>query len=509
MSNWRKLASHARVRWVLVPTACLAPILITAIAKAQGDNATILSTVQKLRAHDFVKALSLSTSLTRTRPRDPRTWTLKGMAYAGLRQNEQALKAFNHALAMNPHYVVALKAAAQMEYDSGSPEAEKLLERLAREDPQDQTAHAMLGALAYKRRDCSAAIGQFGKSPDVIADSPVALAEFGGCLLSANRPQDAIPVFQRLERLRPSDWRWRYAVGLSQFLCHHYTEAIESIKSFAQEASTKPEVLNLLAAVYEANEQTPKAVAVLQRAIKLVPHDANNYLDLATICLDHGAFQVGVNVLNAALKIIPRSAALHIARGVLYVQMAHYKEANTDFDRANALEPSQNLGALARGISLVEENDLGEALETVRKRLKQAPDEPGLNYLLAEVLIRKGIRPGTPEFQEAKKAAQRAVRSKPDFALAYDELGLLYLKAGQIDKSIAASRLAVKADPADSDAIYHLIICMRKEGNKRELQELVKKLAEMSAAARKRTAAINRFKLVEANAKSASRNHSN
>jgi tetratricopeptide (TPR) repeat protein len=157
---------------------------------------------------------------------------------------------------------------------------------------------------------------------------------------------------------------------------------------------------------------------------------------------------------------------------------------------------------------LVQKNELGRSLEALRERLKKAPNDPMLNYLLAEVLIRKGIQPGTAQFQEAKDAAQRAVRSKPDFALAYDVLSVLYLRAGQTSQAIDASRQALKADPEDSAAIYHLIVCMRKEGDTGELPQLVKKMAEMSTAARERTAAVNRYKLVEEAAHSASSTHS-
>lgn len=467
----------------------------------------VQSTVEALRDDDYAKALTLSEALTSTNPHDPRAWTLKGMALAGLGRTQEALIAFHRGLASDPNYVAALEGAAQIEYHAGSPEARKLLEKLVGLDPHDQTAHAMLGALAFQRKDCGTAITHFEKSPQVISASPSALVEFGTCLLRVNQPEDAIPVFRRLEQVQSDDWHARYNLGLVLFLAHHYSEAAQTLQPLTDGASPNASALNLLASVYEANQQTPEAVAALQRAIQLAPREVNNYLDLAALSLDHGSFQVGVDVLNAALRIVPDSPDLHIARGVLYVQMGQFNEADADFQKADTLEPTQNLSILARGISLVQENELGRSLETLRERLKKAPNDPMLNYLLAEVLIRKGIQPGTAELQEAKAAAQCAVRSKPDFALAYDVLSVVYLRAGQTSQAIDASRHALKADPEDSTAIYHLIVGLRKEGDTRELPQLVKKMAEMSTAARERTAAVNRYKLVEEAAQSASSNH--
>jgi hypothetical protein len=57
-------------------------------------------------------------------------------------------------------------------------------------------------------------------------------------------------------------------------------------------------------------------------------------------------------------------------------------------------------------------------------------------------------------------------------------------------------------------AVYHLVVCLRKQGDKTELSQFVKKLAEMTAAARERTAAVNRYKLVEEEADTVPSNHS-
>jgi tetratricopeptide (TPR) repeat protein len=161
------------------------------------------------------------------------------------------------------------------------------------------------------------------------------------------------------------------------------------------------------------------------------------------------------------------------------------------------LQPDQSVGAVARGITLVQKNELGRAQATVRERLRQAPNDAVLNYLLAEILLREGARPGAREFQEALDAAQHAVHLKQNFALAYDVLSALYLRSGQTRQAEEASRRALKEDPADSTAVYHLIACLRKRGDKRELPHLVKKLAELAASAREQSAATNRYKLVE------------
>jgi tetratricopeptide (TPR) repeat protein len=328
-------------------------------------------------------------------------------------------------------------------------------------------------------------------------DSPEALTECGDCLYRTRRFEEALPVFNRITEIVPSNWQFRYDLGVIQVRANHNVEAIQTLQPLIEGPNPNVDALNLIAAAYEANRQTPLAVAALQQGMKLAPGDIRNYLDLATISLDHGSFQVGVDVLNAGIQAIPDSAALYLERGVLLVQMQKYDEAAADFEMANKLSPQQNVSTIALGISLLQHEGPSQSLQVVRARLQKSPDDPILNYLLAEILLRKGVQPGMPEFQEAVSAARRSIQKNPDFVLAHNVLSELYLRAGNTQEAIAQSNSALKADPNDQTALYNLIMALRKSGNNSEIPALVERLAQATTSAREREADINRFKLVE------------
>jgi tetratricopeptide (TPR) repeat protein len=473
---------------------------LAALAPAQTTLPTLDSVVAALRSHDNARALTLSQELARAHPTDPRAWTLEGMALQGLGRTQESLQAFEHALQIDPNNVAALEAAAQLEFQAGSPKATPFLERLLRLNPKDETSHAMLGALAFNRKDCATAVAHYQKSPQVISNNVLALREFGACLFHLGRYTEAMPVFQHLGELQPGDAESVYNLGLVQFQAHQYGDAIHTLLPLTEGGPEKQRAaaLNLLAAAYEANEQTPQAVAALQRAIPLAPGEVDNYLDLATLSLDHGAYKVGIDVVNAGLHVLPNSAPLYLERGVLEVQMDHYDQANADFQKAEALNPLQNYSSVALGISLLQQNELPRSLQVVKQRLMKAPHDAVLNYLLAEIHIRMGVVPGTPPFKEAMAAAQRALRTEPGFNLAADTLTELYLRSGETALAERTSRLALKSDPNDQSALYHLIVCLRKKkGDLSELPQLVQRLAEATARLREQEGALNRFKLVE------------
>ena len=493
----RPLVRSTAPAWI--PTVLICFLFGTSVRAQTSTTPTPKSVVQALQSHDYVEALRLAQELARARPTDPRAWTLQGIALQGLQRPEESLGAFEHALQIDPNNIAALKAAAQLEFQANSLDALPFLERLLSLNPDDQMAHAMTAALAFQQKDCAATVDHYQRSPQVVSDDVPGLSQFGACLVHLNRAAEALGVYQRIAELRPQDREALFYLGLAQYGAHHLKDAIQTLLPLTDAGPEKQRAaaLNLIAAVYEEDQQTPQAVAALQKAIALVPGDSDNYLDLATLSLDHGAFKLGVDVLNAGLHSVPNSAPLYLERGVLEVQMGQYEEANADFRKAEDLNPLQNYSSVALGISLLQENKTDESIQVVRQRLAKAPEDPTLNYLLAELLIRTGAQPGTPSFQEAKDAVQRAVHNKPDFILAEDVLTELYLRSGELTLAEATSRLALKSDPTDESALYHLIVCLRGKSDRTEIPQLVQRLAEASAGQREQEKARNRFRLVE------------
>jgi tetratricopeptide (TPR) repeat protein len=456
-----------------------------------------------LRQRDFQHALQLAHSGLQQSPKNPKLLFLQGMAFSGLGQQRAALSAYNRSLAVAPDYLPALEGAAELEYQTESNRALPLLERIVKLRPEDPTANAMLGVLEYKRRDCASAIKHFRAAWQRISSQPVALVQYGSCLVDLDKAEDAVPVFQRLLTLQPDDSHSRYNLAVVQLAAHDAKAAIETLQPLLGGSQPDPDVLDLVSSAYEESGDTPKAVALLRQAIVLDPKKIKYYVDFATISFSHQSFQVGVDMIDVGVKQNPNAAQLRVARGVLLIQLGQYEQAESDFERANELDPTQTSGAVAEGLAQMQQSNLDKALATVRRQLGEHPRDAFLHYLEAEILFQQGADADTPQFKQALSAASRAAKLKPDLQLAHDLLGNLYLKSGEIDKSIAESRRALAENPSDQEALYHLIQALRRSGkdkNKAELPALVKRLAVLRQHARQAEASGNRYKLYESGA---------
>jgi tetratricopeptide (TPR) repeat protein len=476
----------------------LVSIVLVAPVVAQTPNERIGSITSALQNKEFEKALQLLRPALQEFPKNPQLWMLQGLAFSGKGDQKAALSSYQSALKVSPEYLPALEGAAQLEYEAGSPGATQLLERILRVQPDDPTSHAMLAVLAYKTHDCTAAVRHFGQSGSLLDSQPGALQAYGACLMELKQTDKAIFVFQRIMASHPDDPRARRGLAAVQLMAGQPQGAIATLQPLLESGSPDVGAMQLAAAAYEANRDTPNAVKTLRAAIVKDPGNVGLYVDFANIAMTHQSFQAGIDMIDAALQVKPEAADLYLARGVLYVQIADYEKAESDFERAEQLDPQQTLSAAAQGMVAEErnQNDPERALATVRLKLAKKPGDAFLWYLQAAILAQKAPAVGSAEFQQAMRSGQKAVALQPTLAAAHNVLAKLYLQAGQTALAVKECRLVLKDHPTDQTALYHLVLALRKTNNRTEIPELLKRLAKARQDATREEAEHNRYKLV-------------
>ena len=95
------------------------------------------------------------------------------------------------------------------------------------------------------------------------------------------------------------------------------------------------------------------------------------------------------------------------------------------------------------------------------------------------------------------RSAKRAVSLQPTLGAARGVLAKLYMQAGQYPEAVEQCREALKSDPKDQTALYRLIQALRKTGQKSEIPDLLKRLAQLREEATKEERERYRYKLIE------------
>jgi tetratricopeptide (TPR) repeat protein len=462
----------------------------------QSAKVSIENVESLIRSQQYNQALSTLKVALRSNPGDYKLWTLQGICLALQGNDKQAVTAFDHALRISPNYTPALQGQIQILFKTGDVRAIPLLQRTLKTDPDNLTAHEMLGMLQKKADNCQEAVPHFVRSKDAIATHPASLEAYGYCLSKLNRTADAIQVFRQLVPLVPGQSYPSYDLALLLVSTHSNEEALEVLEPLLTPEQNDPDILSLASKAYEATGKTPKAVALQRQAIVANPTDPTNYVLFAVLCLTHDSFQAGIEMLNAGLKRIPNGSSLYLSRGVLYAQMAQWENAEADFKRAEELDSTASIGAYAGDLSILQKNDPDKALLRVRAQLKVHPESPLLHLLLAQLIMNQTPQPESPAFKEAMQETLLAAKSKPDLVEAHNQLATMYMSLGQYDRAIKECKTALQYDPANETAMYHLIISLRHSGQNDELPTLVKRLAELHKDSLRHESERKSFRLV-------------
>jgi tetratricopeptide (TPR) repeat protein len=237
----------------------------------------------------------------------------------------------------------------------------------------------------------------------------------------------------------------------------------------------------------------------LRRAIVLDPKTPGYYAAFASLCLEHDSFQVGIDMMNVGLKYIPDDPTLYLSRGLLYVELAQFKQAEADFARVEKLSSFQSLGSYALDLTEVQRNDPEQALAKVRLQLKSHPDDPLLNYFLAQSLMNQSPDVESEAFKEAMHAALTAAKEKPDYVPVHDLLASIYMHSEQYSLAIDECHEALRYDPSDETATYHLLISLKHSGQTEDLNALSKRLALLHRESLERENQRKSFRLIEGN----------
>jgi tetratricopeptide (TPR) repeat protein len=237
---------------------------------------------------------------------------------------------------------------------------------------------------------------------------------------------------------------------------------------------------------------------VLRRAIGLHPRDEAVYVDLAAICMDHGAYDLGIEILDAGVTNVSNPAKLHAMRGIIYVQSGRLAQAEADFEKASLLAPEVAHGRLGLGILLMEAERLEESIRLLREQSRQNPNDTEIRFVLAQALLRKGREPEQPEYAEARAILENLVETKPDFAAARAVLGKIYLTGEETARGIGQLERALAIGPGNKTAAYQLLLAYRRTGNLKQAAALQKRMRNLIEQERREEVDRNRVRLVKA-----------
>ncbi|MCS6860774.1 MAG: tetratricopeptide repeat protein [Abditibacteriales bacterium] len=197
-------------------------------------------------------------------------------------------------------------------------------------------------------------------------------------------------------------------------------------------------------------------------------------------------FDKAIKELSAAVRADPSSAHAWFWLGRSHTQRRNLHQAMHALRRARDLAPRDINALLGIGQVWMSLGKFDEAEKAFRDALAIDPNDPTANRLLGQVIVLHAAAPERVE--EAKQYLTCALQFRPGYSTAHYWLGRAYLRSQQPLEALNQFQAAVRYNPFNVGARYHLGITyvklgMKKEGE-RELAEF-RRLNHMLARLKK------------------------
>lgn len=440
--------------------------------------------VKLVQEQHWTEALNRIHNLQKQYPDNPKLRNLEGLALLGEGYPVKAAAAFEQVLSAYPKFFPAMKNLAILEWQTRQPRAVEDTRRALELSPRDPVLNACVTIADLQNKNTAAAKEHLGLASGAISALPPRMEMRLAYLLgTTGLYAESVGVYQDIVAHGGRSPTLTYNLGLAQYLAGDYEGAIHTLE---QNEANRPsgDQLNLLAQAYEKNNQTQLAIERLREAITLFPADENNYLDLASICIDHNAYPLGIEIVQLGLTKKPRSEKLIFQIGVLHALSGQFDLAREDFRKARKLAPAKDLPVAGLELADIQQNGREKTLQELRANLKQKGDSAILCYLLGSSLIHNGAQPGAPEYAEARTAFQKAIQLDPQLPYPYVELGKMYEQSGNLAGAISLFEKAAANSSRDPAPYYHLARDYQKLNQPQKAAQMLYKLKEIEQHSR-------------------------
>jgi tetratricopeptide (TPR) repeat protein len=409
---------------------------------------------------EFRKAVSLD-------PKNARAYTNLGSSLAHSSENDEAIAAFKKALVLKPNSpAVELDLGLAFRQKGDLNSALVHLRRVVKSEPKNAMFQYELGQTLRQAGDLAGAVAAFERAVEINPEQQEAYYALGQAL----KQQSA--AMQKLTSPNPSRADEFYKRAQELAAKGDLNAAKEQLTSALQADEKHAQAHNLLGYILGQQGDLTFALNHLQRAVQLRPDYADAHYNFGVALWYSGSRSTAVSELRRSVHLDPAAGAAYAFLGMALRETGDLSAARTDLQCAIALFPSTAASYIDLGIAYLRLGELDRALGQFEAGLNAASFVPAPDWdgaiagfraavlkndradahdMLGLLLGRKGADSADvlAEFREA-------IRLRPDFAAAHNNMGLVLAQSDDDEKAIPQFREAIRINPNYADAHANL-----------------------------------------------------
>lgn len=340
-------------------------------------------------------------------------WLERGNQLWRLKRYDEAIAAFEKAIALNPEFV--------------------------------HLAHHGKGLALYRQRKYSAALASFELATTLNPNYSAAFSWKSLSLQELNRWNQALVAIQGAIALQEHNPTYHNSKGNILSGLKQYPAAITAYDR-AIKISPRSSFYRSRALTYLESEQPKLALADYNRAVELDPKSSIVYLARSGFYDEQGQPELALADLNQSIKLNPNYGDGYNDRGLLYQNRQQDDLALADFNQAIAIEPNKIYAYNNRGWLYYRQGQLELALTDFNRAVEIDPNQ-------ADVYNNRGlVYKQQDRLDLALADYNQAIKLDSSSSDAYSNRGSLYDARQQLDLALADFNQAIKLNPENAGA---------------------------------------------------------
>jgi len=253
-----------------------------------------------------------------------------------------------------------------------------------------------------------------------------------------------------------------------------YPDALAYAKRAAELAPEDPEGVALVGDLYTLTDDDSQAVDQYRKVLQMDPKNQRVRLLLTTLLVRDRRLKEALSHLDTLTEQQPNLVVAHYYRGRIHLELNQYEAAETSLKEAlrlnQGLEPA--LFDLATLYQMT--NREPDAIKTYQKLVALYPDNIPARERLVVLYMKGGQKDKAND--QVREIQDHSRPGEPE----RQALGLIYLRQGRIDDSIAELELIVKAWPDDDKSRYYLATAYEEKEDSASALEQFKRVPAAS-----------------------------
>jgi tetratricopeptide (TPR) repeat protein len=357
--------------------------------------------------HSAEMALSLTAE-------SPALLGLLAEASTHLKQPERAADYWRQAAGLNPRDAQIQIHLARSLLDAGkADEARGVYAQALALAPDSADIHLAAGAAFVELAEIELAFEVLSEAATLAPRSAQAQAAFGDVAARSNNYETAQTAFLRAAELTSGDERATY-LRLAGEALWAMGRTAAAIALWQRAAAANPQDARLLSHLgigLGKLGQPAEALAALEKALELSPHESDFYpetlREAARAALALGRLEHAGAYLEHAIHLRPEDSECRFLLGKAREQQGQPDEALAYYRQATRLNPGEGQYLAASAETLAKQGKLADAIKTIEQAVSVSSDNPEVQQRAGDIYLQAG------QAREAVQAFQQLVAARP------------------------------------------------------------------------------------------------